>query len=223
MCCDDPIRILLAEDHVVSREGFRVLLEQDPELRIVSEANNGDEAVALYDAYKPDLALVDLAMPETDGLEAVKRIKSRDAEARVIILTGDENLSQVWLALDFGACGYLCKNIDHAALRWQIKLAVRGFPVFSPGVLEYFIHAYKEKFAPIQSVNQELQELTKREHEVLVYILRRYSSRQIAAHLGVSPRTIEKHWRNCLRKLGCTNREELYALGAARGFWGLSV
>ena len=223
MCGEDPIRILLAEDHVVSREGFRVLLEQDRELRIVSEANNGEEAVALYAAYTPDLALIDLAMPETDGLEAVKRIKSRDPGARVLILTGDENVSQVWLALEFGACGYLCKNIDHAALRWQIKLAVRGFPVFSPGVMEYFIEAYKEKYAPIKNVNQELEGLTKREREVLVYILRQYSSRQIGANLGLSSRTIEKHWRNCLRKLGCTNREELYALGVARGFWGLSV
>ncbi|ACV68113.1 response regulator [Desulfohalobium retbaense] len=223
MSTQEPIRILLAEDHVVSREGFRVLLEQDPQLRIVCEANNGEEAVALYEAFRPDIALLDLAMPEIDGLEAIKQIKSLDAQSRIIILTGDEDLGQVWVALDFGACGFLSKEIDHHALRWQIKLAARGFPVFSPGILECFIQVYKEKYAPLKQVSQELMELTKREREVLVYILRRYSSRQIGANMGLSSRTVEKHWRNCLRKLGCTSREELFSLATARGFWGLPV
>jgi DNA-binding NarL/FixJ family response regulator len=207
------MKILIADDHALFRDSLRSLLESH-DVEIVGEASNGQEAVELSWKCKPDVVLMDLKMPEMDGLEATKRIASELPDVKVVILTASDDDSDLFEAIKSGAKGYLLKDLESAQFFELLDGVNRGEPALTPilarKLLEEFAkpeHSASEKFDP--------DALTEREYEVLELMVRGVTSnRKLAKDLGVSENTVKFHVRNILDKLHLHNRAQVvgYAL-----------
>ncbi len=207
------MKILIADDHALFRDSLRSLLESH-DVEIVGEASNGQEAVELSWKCKPDVVLMDLKMPEMDGLEATKRIASELPDVKVVILTASDDDSDLFEAIKSGAKGYLLKDLESAQFFELLDGVNRGEPALTPilarKLLEEFAkpeHFASDKFDP--------DALTEREYEVLELMVRGVTSnRKLAKDLGVSENTVKFHVRNILDKLHLHNRAQVvgYAL-----------
>jgi len=200
------IRILLADDHDVVRSGLRALLRTSPDFAIVGEAVDGEEAVRMTEETKPDVVIMDISMPNLDGIAATKVIKDKLPDVKVVILTVHEDEEYAYQVLRAGASGYVLKNAGKKDIFKAIESAVSGQRFFSPGIsnimVESFIKRANEqpKVEP-QPVSTSDQPLTKRELEVLKYIALGHTNRQIAEALFLSFRTVNTHRANIMQKL----------------------
>jgi len=200
------IRILLADDHDVVRSGLRALLRTSPDFAIVGEAVDGEEAVRMTQETKPDVVIMDISMPNLDGIAATKVIKDKLPDVKVVILTVHEDEEYAYQVLRAGASGYVLKNAGKKDIFKAIESAVSGQRFFSPGIsniiVESFIKRANEqpKVEP-QPVSTSDQPLTKRELEVLKYIALGHTNRQIAEALFLSFRTVNTHRANIMQKL----------------------
>jgi len=199
-------RILLADDHDVVRSGLRALLRTSPDFSIVGEAADGEEAVRMTEKTKPDVVIMDISMPNLDGIEATKIIKERLPEVKVVILTVHEDEEYAYQILRAGASGYVLKNAGKRDIFKAIDSAVSGERFFSPGIsniiVESFIKRAKEQ-PPVEQAAASApgQQLTKRETEVLKLIALGNTNRQIADQLFLSFRTVNTHRANIMQKL----------------------
>jgi NarL family two-component system response regulator LiaR len=200
------IRILIADDHGVVRQGLEMYLELDPELEIVGQAVDGAEALRLACELKPDVVLMDLLMPTMDGIAATKAIRSELLDVEVIALTSVLEDSAVFDAMRAGATGYLLKDTDAEALCQAVKAAAAGQVQLSPRVAERLIREVPAPESP--------EKLTRRETEVLRLLARGRSNKEIAADLSITEKTVKTHVSHILGKLGVSSRTQaaLYAI-----------
>lgn len=202
------IRVLLADDHSMVREGLRLFLERDPELEIIAEAADGVEAVDLTRRFHPDVVLMDILMPMMDGISATTMILQEISDVEIIVLTSVLEHSSVVRAVKAGAKGYLLKDIEADDLCRAVKAAARGQVQLSPQVS---VHLMQE----IQfSTTSPAKSLTERESDVLRLLAQGHSNKDIARHLHVVEDTVKSHVRHILSKLGVQSRTQavLYAM-----------
>lgn len=199
------IRILVADDHPVVRAGTIALIANEADMTVVAEAASGTEAVALYDSYLPDVALIDLRMPEMDGMSAMVSIFSAHPDARLVALTTYDGDADIYRALDSGACGYLIKDMLGRELVQSIRAAVAGKRVIPAAVASKLA-----EFTP-------RADLTEREVEVLQFVAKGLRNKQIARVIGRTEGTVKVHLKHLMAKLGVTDRTEAVTLGLQRG------
>lgn len=215
------IRVLLAEDQPIVRAGFRALLQAQPDIDVVGEASTGTEAVAAARELRPDLVLMDVRMPEMDGLEATRMITAAPelASTRVLVLTTFELDEYVFGALRAGASGFLLKGGEPADLLAAVRVVAAGESLLAPSVTRRLIDAYISgpDHAPGQAMPAGLDELTAREREVLLLVADGLSNSEIAAALFVSPLTAKTHVSRILTKLGLRDRVQLVVLAHQSG------
>jgi DNA-binding NarL/FixJ family response regulator len=211
------IRILLADDHVVVRQGLRALLAAEEDIDIVAEADNGRQAVQLGKKLLPDVVVMDIAMPVLNGLEATRQITRMLPATKVLILssyTDDEYISQLTEA---GAAGYLVKQTAANDLLKAIREAHKGNAFFSPAIAKRLRDQCRESFASGQPVRRRTDYLTTREAEVLQLIAEGRANKQIAAELCISIKTVEKHRQQVMNKLGIHDVAGLTRHAIAKG------
>jgi DNA-binding NarL/FixJ family response regulator len=214
------IRVLLADDQALIRAGFRVLLEADPELIVVGEAVDGRQAVGLARRERADVVLMDIRMPEMDGLEATRRIAADDdlAGVKVIILTTFETDEYVFQAIRAGASGFLVKDTEPADLLQAIRIVERGDALLSPSVTRRLITDLAARPAgPAPAAGKLLAALTDREREVLALVATGLSNEEIATRLYLSPLTAKTHVSRIMTKLSARDRAQLVVLGYETG------
>jgi len=194
----NKIRVMLVDDHAVVRSGLGAFLSVIPDLQLVGEAENGDEAVVRCGLLKPDVILMDLVMPGTDGVAATRRIREKYPNVHVLALTSFQENGLVQRAMQAGATGYLMKNVSARELANAIRSAYAGKMTLSPEAAEALVQAH------IQA--RETEGLTEREQEVLRLMVDGLNNAQIAEQLVVSLSTVKYHISNILMKLGVENR-----------------
>ena len=212
----ENLRIILAEDHTILREGLRALLSADPAFEIIGEAQDGREAVRCVEKLEPDLLLMDLSMPRMSGMDAIREIKKRYPDIKIIALTVHKTEEYLLATLQAGADGYVLKDATHDELVLAIKNVMRGKSYLSPGVSEKVIEGYlegKESNRPRSS----WETLSQREREVLKLIAEGYKNKEIAEDLCISLKTVEKHRANLMKKLDLHNAAALTVYAMQKG------
>ncbi len=197
-------KVLLAEDHAILREGLRALLSSTPELEIIGEAEDGQEAINLARQLEPDLILMDLTMPNINGTEAMRTIKRNSPDIKIIVLTVHKSEEYVRATLDAGANGYVLKDDTHSDLLTAILNVQKGNVYLSPGICDKVINGYLDT-STRDTFSIPWNQLTVREREVTKLIAEGKKSREVADYLSVSLKTVEKHRSNLMRKLDLHN------------------
>ena len=213
----DKIKLLIVDDHAVVRQGLRGFLELTEEFEVVAEGANGLEAVTLAQELQPDVVLMDLIMPEMDGIEATRRIKLANPDMKVLILSsfGDEN--NVLPAIQAGALGYILKDIDPEELADAIRKTAQGKTQLDPEIANLLISHMQNDSKDDKQANQKLSELTSREVEVLIQIGRGLSNKEIASELSISQMTVKTHVSNLLSKLHLADRTQAAIFSIRQG------
>jgi DNA-binding NarL/FixJ family response regulator len=201
----DPVRIVLADDHPMFREGLRFTLGREPDLAVVGEAATGTEAVRLVEELDPDLVVMDLAMPELGGLAATRRLTERGARARVLVLTMSEDDETVFAALRAGAGGYLVKGADPGQVVSAVRAVAGGHAVLGPQLAGRMLTFFA---GPAGRDPADFPELSAREREVLALLAEGQSNAEIGRALFISPVTVRNHVSSILAKLQVTNRRQ---------------
>ncbi len=211
----EEIRILLADDHIMVREGTREILDREPDLRVVAEAGDGREAVALVERERPDVVVLDISMPVMNGIEATKGIKQVAPRTAVLVLTAYDDDEYVFAILEAGAAGYLLKNARGVELIEAVRRVHAGESVLHPSIAKKVVRrvTHAEAAAEIEGAAEAL---TEREMEVLRLAALGLSNRQIAESLVVSPRTVQSHMANIFSKLQVGSRTEAVMVGLRR-------
>jgi DNA-binding NarL/FixJ family response regulator len=215
------ISVLLADDQPLLRRGFRMILEAEGDLVIAAEAGNGEEAVALAQRHAPDVVLMDIRMPGTDGIEATRRIIAAGGRVRVLVLTTFDLDEYAFGALRAGASGFLLKDVRPAELVTAIRTVASGDAVISPRVTRRLLEEYAQVL-PLSASQQaerypQLTALTEREREVLIAVARGLSNTEIAASLYVSEATVKSHVGRILAKLSLRDRVQVVVLAYEAG------
>jgi len=211
-----PIRILLADDHTVMRRGLRLLLESQPEFTVVAEAADGRQAVEQAEATQPDVAVVDIAMPNLSGIEAAQRMSAAHPQIAIVILSMHSDESYVLRALKAGAKGYLLKDSAEGDLIEAIKAVHRGKTFFSPEITKMLVADYVQEIRA-RGAEDSYDLLTSREREILQLLAERKQNKEIAQALNLSPYTIETHRRNLQEKLNLHSLAELILYAVRKG------
>ena len=212
----EPLKIILADDHVLIRHGIKNLLSQSGEFEVVGEASNGEELIVMLDDHPAELVILDISMPKIGGLEAIAMVRERRPAMKILIFTMHKSKQYFYHAMMAGADGYLVKDDSEEDLLRAIRRIQEGRTYISPFLAEDFaddvINVYRrDKKSPFQ-------ELTKREREILQLVVDGYTSRQIADSLKLSPRTIDHHRSSLLRKFNMNNSVDLVNFAVRNGF-----
>ena len=213
------IRVVIAEDQPMVRAGFRALLDSRDDIEVVGEAATGAEALAQIRAQHPDVVVMDIRMPEMDGLEATRRITTDPAlrDTRILVLTTFELDEYVFGALDAGASGFLLKGGEPADLVQAIRIVAAGNSLLAPSVTRRLIDAYVSRPRPHAKPHPDVSELTAREREVLQLIATGLTTAEIAQALHLSPLTAKTHVSRILMKLGARDRVQLVIIAYQSG------
>ncbi|MFI7677326.1 response regulator [Actinophytocola sp. NPDC049390] len=207
-------RVLLADDHALVRRGVRLILDGEPDLTVVAEAGDGAEAIEKARAERPDLAILDIAMPRMTGLQAARELSRLQPDLRILILTMYDNEQFFFEALKAGASGYVLKSVADRDLLEACRAAMRGEPFLYPGAVTALIRDYLARAR--DGADLPAKAITDREEEILKLVAEGHSSREIADLLVISVKTVERHRANLLAKLGLKDRLALtrYAIRA---------
>lgn len=208
------VRILLADDHALVRRGVRLILDNEPDLTVVAEAGDGAEAISKAKSERPDLAILDIAMPRLTGLQAARELSRLQPDLRILILTMYDNEQYFFEALKSGASGYVLKSVADRDLVEACRSAMRGEPFLYPGAVNSLIRDYLSRARAGSGIPERA--ITDREEEILKLVAEGHSSKEIADMLVISVKTVERHRANLLQKLGLKDRLELtrYAIRA---------
>jgi two-component system, NarL family, invasion response regulator UvrY len=208
---ETPATVLLADDHAVVRMGFRLLLETGGQCRVVGEAETGEEACSLYFKLKPDVLVIDIAMPGMGGLEAMNRILGHDASARILVLSAHEDTSYPRRAIQAGALGYLSKRGAPDELLLAVNAVAHGATYIEPAI------AQKLAVQGLKGPRGAVDLLSEREFQVFLHLAAGKSVTQIAELLSLSPRTVGTHLYNIKQKLNAQNAAELTLIALRAG------
>jgi NarL family two-component system response regulator LiaR len=215
-----PVKVLLAEDHVITRQGIRRVLEDAPGIQVVGEAGDGEEAVALAAATQPDVIIMDIAMPKLNGIEATKQIKAVRPTTAVLILSAYDDDEYVFGLLEAGAAGYLLKTVSGDELIRAVRAVFGGEPVLDPVVARKVINRVTSHGKTREEAKAS-EALTNREMEVLGLAATGMGNKDISSNLHLSRRTIEGTLRAIFNKLGVSSRLEAILIGLKRGWFKL--
>ncbi len=211
----NAVRILIADDQTITRSGLRSLLAAQPDIEIVGEARDGEEAIELAASLQPDVILMDLRMPGINGIEATRRIHRASPHIAILVITVFEDDTSVFPAIRAGARGYLLKNTEQDELLRAIHTVVNGGAVFSPGIAQRVLGYLS---APEPDVPPNVfDELTNRERAILELIAQGETNAEIAQTLNLSPKTVSNYISNVLLKLQATDRAKLMLMALAAG------
>ena len=211
------IRVLIVDDHLVVREGLRLILETSEGIELVGDAADGASAVRLLEEVQPDVVLMDLRMPGMDGIECIERIRAAWPHIAVVILTTYNEDDLMIRGLRAGACGYLLKDTNRETLFNAIRTAARGETLLQPEIMARLLsHTGRNESRPL-SGNRDGLELTGREREVLAGVARGERSKEIAARLGITERTVKAHLASIYTKLNVDSRASAVAVAIERG------
>ncbi len=213
------IRILLADDHVILRQGTRQLLEHESDMDVVGEASDGAEAVDLVTKLKPDVVIIDVAMPGMNGIEATKKIKEILPGTKILVLTGYDYDEYIFSLLEIGAAGYLLKDVSGDELVGAIRAVYNGEPVLHPTVMRKLMDRCKT-MSPRQT-ETPVGVLSDREMEVLKLAVSGKNNKDIAETLNISLRTVQAHMRSIFNKIGVGSRSEAIVCGLKKGWFSL--
>jgi DNA-binding NarL/FixJ family response regulator len=212
------IRVLVADDQALVRSGFRMILDERPDLELVGEAENGAQALELAKELDPDVILMDVRMPELDGVEATKRLVAAGTRARILVLTTFDLDEYVYASIRAGASGFLLKDVQPDELADAIRVVAAGNSLFGPAATQRLLDRFAERNEPTQL--RSLDALTDREHEILELLAHGLSNAEIAERLYLSETTVKTHVSAVLRKLGVRDRVQAviaaYEAGIAR-------
>jgi len=209
-------RIVIAEDHTILREGLRALLTSSPDFEIVGEAEDGREAIRCVEKLKPNLILTDLSMPRMTGMDAIREIKRRSPETKVLVLTVHKTEEYVLATLQAGAEGYLLKESTQAELMIAVKHVLSGKHYISPGISDKVLEGYLDGKKSLKA-RTSWETLTHREREILKLIAEGYKNKEIARDLCISAKTVEKHRSNIMEKLNLHNVQALTVFAIGKG------
>jgi len=208
-------KVVLADDHVLFRDGLRVLLEKEADLKVVGEANNGREAVRLAAELQPDIVVMDVSMPDLNGIEAAREISARTPKTRVLGLSMHSDRRFVARMLQAGAAGYLLKDCDYEEFIRAVRAVLAGQTYLSPAVAGGVVNAHVRGGAAAAS--SALRDLTPRQREILQLVAEGRATKQIAAHLHVSVKTVDAHRQHIMDKLGLHSVAELTKFAVREG------
>lgn len=209
--------IVLAEDHEIVREGFRAILDAEPDMQVVGEAGNGLDAVRLTEALHPDVLIVDLMMPGLSGLEVIRRVRQQTPKTLCVVLSMHANEAYVIEALRNGAQAYILKDSGAAELKKAVRTVRMGGRYLGPPLSERSIEAYLSAAAEEAALTDPYLLLTNREREVFHLTAEGLTSKEIAERLSISPRTVEKHRDNLMNKLNLHTQSELIRFAVRKG------
>ncbi len=211
------IKLLLVDDHIVFREGIGALLDLEDDMQVVGGASRGEEALRLAAKLQPDVILLDIAMPDMDGIEVCKRLKRSLPNAAVLVLSAFDTEEAVTAALTAGASGYVVKTIDHQRLVEGIRAIGRGEMLLSPTVAARVVQQLARTRQEKELEADTLQALTPREREVFRLVVQGYTNAEIAERLVLSEKTVKTHVRNISNKLNLSGKGEMRVLAAQLG------
>jgi len=205
-----PIRVLIADDHALFREGVHAILKSVPDIEIVGEAGTGQEAISLASDLKPDVILMDIQMPDLNGVEATQRILKTHSDVGIIIVTMLEDDDSLFSAMRAGARGYVLKGADKAEMLKSIRAVAGGEALFGPAIAARLLNFFLDKPAQSKSKTPSttFPDLTDREREILAYIARGDTNPEIAEQLTISLKTVRNHVSNIFNKLQVVNRAQ---------------
>ncbi len=209
------IKVLVADDHPVFREGLASLLQKYPEFKVVGQAADGDEAVARANQLKPDVVIMDICMPRSDGIVATRALQKMLPQIKVIIATISAKDEDLFAALKAGARGYLLKSVSLQELIDSIKLVAQGEAVVSPAMASRLIEEFRQDK---EHLDKRPSDLSSRELEVLHLVAQGASNKQISDSLFISETTVKAHLQTIMEKLHARNRAEAVAVAATRGW-----
>ncbi|WP_116107600.1 response regulator [Lewinella sp. IMCC34191] len=206
-----PTQILLADDHALVRDGIRRLLEDEADLHVIAEADDGVAMLELIDEVNPDLAIVDIRMPRLNGIEAVRQLRQKGNNTPCLMLSMHDSEEYVLQSIDAGAFGYLLKDASREEFLRAVHTIVGGDRYFSGDLSNILIRQLMKSDGVVSSpaANEEKIELTRRERQILPIILKGATNQEIADQLDLSRRTVETHRFNMMKKLGVSNSSEL--------------
>jgi two-component system, NarL family, response regulator LiaR len=214
------INIILCEDHLITRQGIRRLLEDEKGLTIVGEAGNGEEVVHMVGELKPDVVIMDIAMPKLNGIEATRQIKLINPRTGVLILSAYDDDEYVFALLKAGAAGYLLKNVSGDDLVQAVKAIHKGEPVLDPLIARKVMNYFRLQ-ENVPRSEPETEQLSEREIDIIKLAARGLTNKDIAESLHLSYRTIEGHMRDVFNKLGVGSRTEAVLHGLKMGWFTL--
>lgn len=215
------IRVLICDDHTILREGIRLLLNAQPDIEVVGETSDGRDAVAQARALKPDVILMDIAMPLLNGLEATRQIRRDDPNARVLVLTMYESDEYVAQMLEAGATGYVLKKVAGSELVYAIRAVYQGEAFLYPSITKRLVEDYLRR-VELGQERTSLDVLTDREREILQLIAEGHTNKEIADLLSLSIRTVQNHRAHLMQKLGIHDRGDLIKYAIQKGIIELS-
>lgn len=210
------VRILLADDHTLVRQGIRRILEEHPDWRVVEEASDGREALRQALELQPDVVIMDIGMPQLNGLEAARQIARRAPSIRVLILSMHADEAYITQAVEAGAIGYILKDSADTELVKAVSAAIQGRSFFSPKATTILLDEYRRSLAR-RGITDRYESLSEREREVLQLIAEGHSNKSIATILGVAPATVETHRSHILEKLDLHSVAEVVLYAVRRG------
>ncbi len=211
------IRVLLADDQALVRAGFRLILDLEDDMEVVGEAGDGRDAVSLARELDPDVVLMDVRMPEMDGLEATRRLAHAGSRARVLVLTTFDADEYVYEAMKVGASGFLLKDVPREQLVAGVRIVAGGESLLAPTITRRLIEAFVRRPPPGSAVPPELENLSAREVEVLKLVARGLTNAEIADRLVVSGTTVKTHVANVLQKLRLRDRVQAVVVAYESG------
>lgn len=204
------ISIIVADDHAIVRQGTRKIFEDLNDFQILGEASNGKEALNLCIVKKPDILLLDLSMPDINGIEVLKLLKSKVPEQKIVIFTAQSDLQYVKAALKYGADGYLTKSVDSNQLKESLKKVANGEKIVSQDI-SYQLTSY------LMTEKKGTGNLTSREYEIMLLVAKGKSNQDVAKELCIAVRTVETHVANILKKLKLVNRTQISSYAYENG------
>lgn len=198
------IKVMLADDHILMREGIRQLLEFDGSIEVIAEANDGEECIEKLQSVKPQILLLDINMPKKNGIEVLEEIKRKNIDIKVLILTVHDEIEYLLKAVDIGVNGYILKDSESAELKKAINVIINGESYIQPKL----IPALNTRLMARDVDNDKVASLTSRELEVLIKVANGMFNKEIATSLNISERTVKNHISNIFKKIGVSDRTQ---------------